>query len=206
MSATIGERFGRLVVVAEVERSAHGKPRVLVRCDCGGERVVLLPSLRSGRTTSCGCVRREVAAARATKHGMYGSHEHVVWRHMIARCENPNEQRFNRYGGRGIRVCDRWRTSFEAFLADVGRAPTRAHEIDRIDVNGHYEPGNVRWAKRKQQARNKTTTRFLTLDGRTQSVADWADETGMPYGTLHARLRNGWSDELAIRTPVKRVA
>lgn len=123
-----------------------------VVCDCGGATQVWLSNLRSGRTSSCGCLAMEILMARNTKHGMSESNEHQIWCGMWQRCGNPNEICWRNYGGRGIKVHDRWRL-FENFLADMGPRPP-GMSLDRIDVNGNYEPGNVRWATTKTQRRN----------------------------------------------------
>lgn len=149
-SVFIGERFGRWTVL---------KPptEVLCRCDCGNEKLVDAISLRSGRSQSCGCLRAERMTIRFRKHGHCGNNapttEYHIWSAMIQRCTNPRNTDFHNYGGRGISVCQEWRDSFELFLNDVGRRP-RNLTLDRIDNNGNYEPGNVRWATKSQQTRN----------------------------------------------------
>ncbi len=162
-----GLRFGRLVVIGEAEKyvSPQGKTnrRVHARCDCGGEIATSLQSLKSGATTSCGCFRLEVTVDRNHVHGdaprKRQTREYKTWSNMIARCENPNVERYPYYGGRGIRVCDRWCDSFPAFLEDMGRKPSPKHSIDRKDVNGNYEPDNCRWATPVEQANNKCNSR-----------------------------------------------
>lgn len=145
---------------------------------------------------------RERARQRSTTHGSTGSPEYVAWGNMIQRCENPNHPCFDHYGGRDIRVCTRWRKSFAAFLEDIGPRPSPAHEIDRIDNDGHYEPENVRWATRRQQMRNMRRNRPLTCGGETRSVAGWAEHLGLNYSTLGNRLAKGWSTPSALLTPL----
>lgn len=137
-------------------------------------------------------------------HAANGRHtpEYEAWRSMRERCRRPAH--YPNHAGRGICVCARWTNSFEAFLADVGSRPGPGYSIDRIDPNGHYEPGNVRWATASQQARNKRTVPLLTFHGESMSVADWADRLGMKRNTLTMRLRAGWSTERALTTPVLR--
>jgi hypothetical protein len=122
---------------------------------------------------------------------------------MIRRCECERDKDYADYGGRGIRVCVLWRRDFAAFLAHIGPRPGRGYSLDRIDVNGHYEPGNVRWASQTEQHRNKRNNRLLTLNGVTKCVGEWAVITGINYTTLKERLRRGWSPERTLTTPVQ---
>jgi len=154
-----GRRFGRLTVVRRNGASNAGKALWLCRCDCGGSKTTLSASLLRGRTTSCGCRQVAEARQRLTKHGQAARRSRTVlyktWAGMKARCMNPNTTGYENYGGRGIRVCPEWIDSFEAFAAHVGDRPGPDYSIDRIDNDGHYEPGNVRWATRAEQNRNQ---------------------------------------------------
>jgi len=123
------------------------------------------------------------------------SAEYRAWRHMIHRCENPSDQMFARYGGRGITVCKQWRESFIAFLSDVGYRPSPSHSLDRRDSDGNYEPGNVRWATASEQQRNKSTVPTYTVGGITDCVAGWAERLRVRPQTLWKRLKRGWSPE-----------
>lgn len=123
------------------------------------------------------------------------------WRGMRERCIHPQHRQYSDYGGRGITICDAWLHSYEQFLADVGRKPTPAHSIDRIDVNGNYEPGNVRWSTSGEQQRNTRSNRLETYNGETLCLADWADRTGIRSGTILARLNRGWSVERSLTIP-----
>lgn len=117
---------------------------------------------------------------------------------MIMRCENPKEKAWKDYGGRGIKVCDRWRDSFEAFLEDMGEPPSRDHCIERVDNNGNYEPSNCIWATMSEQLRNRRNTCFLTAFGETLCVEDWSKRYGIHRNTLKNRLDRGWDIEKAI--------
>lgn len=148
-----GRRFGRLVVVEKVGGVGSGDPHWRCRCDCGNDSLVTTHNLIVGATVSCGCFQRERASAANKRHGMAWTPSWRVWVAMRARCENPKHAVWKYYGGRGIKVCDRWRT-FENFYADMGDRPD-GMSIDRVDVNGDYEPGNCRWATRAQQRFNQ---------------------------------------------------
>jgi hypothetical protein len=146
-----GDRFGRLTVMGEAPKTARQR-QVWVKCQCGVVKSVEPDKLMKGDTVSCGCFNRE----QHTTHGL--SHKHPLydaWKNMQARCDNSSRQEFKNYGGRGITVCDRWRQSFESFRDDMGPSWREGLSLDRIDNDGHYEPGNCRWATSKQQANNR---------------------------------------------------
>lgn len=126
---------------------------------------------------------------------------YLVWHSMINRCHNTNTKSYRNYGARGVKVCNRWRSSYRQFVSDIGPRPTPSMTIDRINNDGDYEPGNVRWATRLEQARNSTSVRWLTHDGRKQTIADWTRERGFGKGTISDRLLAGWSVAEAIDTP-----
>jgi len=133
---------------------------------------------------------------------MTGTKEYAAWRHMLERCYRPSAAKYPQYGGRGVTVCDSWRKSFANFFADMGRAPTSRHEVDRRDNEGNYEPGNCRWATRKEQCRNKRTNRVLDHGGHRKTMAEWAEITGFPSSIIHERItRLGWSIEEALTIP-----
>lgn len=138
------------------------------------------------------------------RHGQSRTKVHRCWQSMQQRCHNASNHNFARYGGRGIKVCDRWRKSFEAFLEDMGYPPSPIHSLGRVDNNGNYEPSNCRWETPVQQSQNTRATRLLTHDGKTMCAAKWARETGINIITLHKRLRIGWSVSDALTTPVRK--
>lgn len=201
-----GKSFGRLRVIS---RSA--KPHATrtsqaywdCECSCGSRVSVLGHDLRSGNTSSCGCYARERRVLKATTHGRSRTPEHRIWTGILTRCRNANVSYFKNYGGRGIKICDRWASSFEAFFADVGPRPSPSHSIDRIDVNGNYEPGNVRWATPLEQANNRRVTRTVTAAGETLSMVAWAKRLGCDPSTIYQRIASGWSEDRAVITPIR---
>jgi hypothetical protein len=202
-----GERYGRLVAIAEIaERSARREVLWRFRCDCGNECSAVSSRVISGRKKSCGCVHRDrmtsLGRSKAT-HRLAGTPEHIVWASMIQRCENPKHRFFDLYGGRGIRVCGRWRRSFADFLADMGLRPSPTHQIDRFpDNDGPYEPGNCRWATPSQQQRNKGTSRLVEYNGVEMPLIEACGKASLPYKIVHGRLRRGWTTERALSEPL----
>ncbi len=193
-----GKRFGQLVVIRRV---AHDKPQTLwlCECDCGKSTKVLMNSLRRGLTKSCGCLRRQPPA---NKHGHVGTKVYSTWAGMMSRCNNPRNNNYPNWGGRGIKVCDRWRL-FLNFLEDMGQPPTSSHTIERKDNDRDYEPSNCRWATRTEQGNNKRNNRRYHYKGRLQTCGEIARDVGMDYYTLRQRLyRYGWSLHDAITKPV----
>lgn len=183
------QRFGRLVVIQRAKNLSGRNAAWACKCDCGNETTVLSSSLLRGITKSCGCLRHDTASG--FKHGGSRLAEYGVWQQMLRRCDLPTHERYADYGGRGIHVCDRWRVDFAAFLADMGRRPSRRHSLERENNDGNYEPGNVRWALAKDQARNRRTNRTILLDGATVTIAEAAERTGMHYSSVHRRALKG---------------
>lgn len=134
-------------------------------------------------------------------HGMSKTTEYTSWRSMIARCYYPKDTEWDNYGGRGIKVCDKWRNSFTAFYEDMG-SKSKGMTLERINTNGDYEPGNCRWATWREQANNKRTNRLITYEGKTKTVAQWSRETGIANINITDRLKRGWSIHDAFTTPV----
>ncbi|WP_157140531.1 hypothetical protein [Achromobacter xylosoxidans] len=191
-----GRKFGRWAAIGP-----KSKRKWLCRCECGAEKAVDVYSLLDGRSTSCGCLRAEQVTQRNTTHGQAGTQTYRVWKRMIARCEVPSAAKFKNYGGRGIKVCERWH-SYPAFLSDMGERPPGL-SIDRIDVNGDYEPGNCRWATDQEQARNKRTTRLIAVDGADRCISEWSAISGVSPGMIGWRIAKGWPPKRAIFQPTK---
>lgn len=173
------------------------------RCDCGTKRHVRAGQLRNGESSSCGCFHREMMTRRGTTHGGSTTPEYRAWGAMKERCYVPEHKEFKNYGARGITVCDEWRDSFAAFLRDVGYKPTATHSLDRIDNNGHYERGNVRWATKVDQSLNRRPVRRYRHDGQTLTIREWAERTGLKHATLRMRIvRLGWNVDRALTEPL----
>lgn len=202
-----GYRFGKLTAI-EVTGS-HRKGRIWrCVCDCGEETFVPTGRLKNGWTKSCGCAKVEhgvkLGKASAT-HGL--SHrvsEYNIWAGMKARCYNRRSASWKRYGGRGIAVCDSWRDSFDAFLADMGRRPGPNYSLDRIDVNKDYGPDNCRWATQSQQQNNRRDNILIKAFGESLTPSQWEGKFGVTASTIRNRLDAGWSPEDAVSKP-KRV-
>lgn len=145
-----GNKIGRWAVIKEAERKGRVRYWFCI-CECGTERDVCQSTLRNGESTSCGCLTID----RMTRHGLYKTKEFKVWSGMISRCEKPKNISYPLYGGRGIKVCDRWRRSFSFFINDMGMRPGKGYDLDRINPDGDYEPGNCRWATRSQNLQNR---------------------------------------------------
>lgn len=197
-----GQKFGRLTVLRRAPNRAR-ITRWVCECECGATTNSAASSLRNGDATSCGCRQREVVAARNHKHGLTKTAPlYKTWLSMRGRCNNPNSRCYSRYGGRGITVCARW-DSFETFLHDMGPRPTGC-SLDRIDVNGNYEPGNCRWATSKQQFRNLRKTLYVTYRGERISLCDLYEREApsIQYMTFVSRVKTGWDIRQAINSPL----
>lgn len=208
-----GKVFGRLTAKECVGSSGDGRIW-LCQCECGAQARIMLERLTAGITRSCGCLRSQeakrtvkVAQAAKTTHGLSKSSEMCVWAGMISRCTKPERRAYESYGARGIVVCDRWRlgadgkTGFATFVADMGRRPSLAHEIERVDNNGNYEPANCKWATRKEQMNNTRRSRFVTIRGETKTMTQWCEQFSIPTSTVRHRMRIGLSAEDALSRP-----
>lgn len=196
----ICEKFHRLTVIRQdTSRKNKSRRYWMCRCECGQWVSVTTADLRSGNTKSCGCWKRDKAIEQATTHGESKSKLYGVWNAMMARCYNPNVERYSRYGARGIKVCDEWLHNYVAFRDwALSNGYTDGLTIDRIDVNGNYCPDNCRWATKADQMKNTTTNRFLTYNGETHTLSDWARIVGISASTLSRRLKRGWTMEQAL--------
>ncbi|MGK3722415.1 helix-turn-helix domain-containing protein [Priestia megaterium] len=202
----VGEVFGRLTVIEYMGLDEEKKVSMWkCKCECGRETVVRKPSLKAGHTKSCGCLQTDHRKQMNRKHGLYKHPAYSSWSHMRRRCNNPKDTYFYHYGGRGIKVCDEWNESFEAFYRDMGDSYKKGLTLERKDVNGDYTPENCIWADRTEQMNNRTVTRYITVFGETMSVSQAARKFNINRNTLNYRLNHGFSDEDAVTLPIKDV-
>jgi hypothetical protein len=201
-----GDVFGRLMII----RLTKGKNATTNRtetiaeclCECGGVKSVPIDKLRAGTTSSCGCLRTEhnrELAARNIKHGMADTRVYRIWQGIKSRCDDPEQESYPNYGGRGVRYSRRW-ASFEGFYADMGDPPTDKHEIDRIDNDGHYLKSNCKWSTRIEQQNNRRNNHFITYKGKTQTIAQWSRELGLSAKTISGRSNLGMDAEDILYT------
>jgi hypothetical protein len=194
-------KFGRWTVLrTNARRCADRSVMDECLCECGTVRTVRRRSLQTGVSVSCGCSVPDATRAFHTKHGQSRTRLYGIWHSMKVRCDSNHP----RYGGRGIRVCERWRESFENFALDMGPRPPGA-TLERKDNDGDYEPSNCRWATWAEQGVNRRNTAFLIVDGVKRSLADCAREYGIKRNVLDMRIKAGWETERALSFPVRKM-
>lgn len=206
----VGMKFGRLTVMdRESPKSKKAKGLWVCKCECGNVIKVNTSDLKSGNTTSCGCKRKETLRQLRTKHGESNTRLYNVWSDMKKRCYNTKNVDYKNYGGRGITVCDEWmdfQNFYEWAIANGydETAPRGQCTIDRIDVDGCYEPENCRWVDRYIQMNNKRNNRILTYNGESHTLAEWCEIVNIPYSCLKSRLNKlHWSVEKTLTTPTR---
>lgn len=197
-----GAKFGKLVVLGYAGHNTSGRASWYCECECKRVVAVWALSLSNGNTSSCGCA----LSGNRLKHGhaLSGkprSATYYTWANMLTRCFNPKSEDYRNYGGRGITVCSEWRLDFRSFLGYMGDKP-RGMTIERIDNDGNYQPGNVRWATKKEQANNTRSNRWITCNGKTKNISQWAKDMNVDVALLHNRIHKGWSDERTVTTPI----
>lgn len=187
----IGERYGRLTIEDYAGLNKRHERLYRCMCDCGNESIVVGSDLKRGNTKSCGCYRKDRARECNTIHGLRNHPLYEVWCKMKARCENPKNPKYRIYGKRGIKVCDAWHDFKTFFDWAVENGYERGLTIDRIDVNGDYEPDNCRWATIREQNNNKRNTIFILAYGQLRTISEWSDITGIKYTTIYNRVHRG---------------
>lgn len=201
-----GIKYGRLTALKRVENSKHNT-MWLFRCECGNEIVTTGYAVRSGHTTSCGCFLSETTASLKYSHGMARTRIYKIYQKIKGRCYKETDKAYAKYGGRGIGICEAWLgdNGFENFFEwSIQNGYADELSIDRIDVNGNYEPSNCRWVDAVVQANNRRNNRRITCEGQTKTMAEWSKITGVSSATICTRLNNGWSIKEALYTPTKR--
>lgn len=191
MKVQVGQRFSRLVVIEDL-----GGGYIRCECDCGVVKSFYRQNVVRQKSKSCGCLSKEKASDRAT-HGMSKTKVYFVWNRMWSRCTNPKIDRYPRYGGRGITVCERWKR-FEAFFEDMGDIPSPGHSIGRIDNDGNYEPGNCRWETKEEQKINTSKTVYLEHHGVRKSLIEWVDGGLLSRDTAYQRINAGMDSERVL--------
>lgn len=205
----VGQRFGNLVVTRKApnHRQPGGKSVVMweCMCDCGNSIITTGGSLKSGHTKSCGCLHREITSKINYKHGLYEDRLYNIWTSIKQRCYNSKSQTYHYYGARKIIMCEEWLTDFTNFYNwAIASGYKDDLSIDRIDVNGIYEPSSCRWADRYTQMSNTRKTIYLTYDGKTHSLYEWARIKNVNPKSLYTRIRLGWSDNDVLGIPIKK--
>jgi len=202
----IGTVFERLTIISDPirHRDKSGRSRIwyVCRCSCGTEREFMSENLRQHRSFSCGCYAAEKAAEASRTHGLSKTPIYYVWNMMMQRCYLPTNHAYHNYGGRGIKVYEGWH-KFEGFFRDMGNPPFPRASLDRVNNDGDYEPGNIRWASKAEQAHNKRNNVRHKFRGHNLLFAEWAEVTGIPRATLVSRVMlYGWNIEKALTYPV----
>jgi hypothetical protein len=192
-----GQRFSKWTALSRVDSL-----RWVFQCDCGETVIRFFTNIVRGKSISCAKCGGLSRAKHYTRENKC-KRTQTTWINMTKRCQYTDDKSYHRYGGRGIKVCDRWAV-YENFYNDMGKRP-HGMTLDRINPNGDYCPENCRWATMKEQARNKPNNKILTVSGESKTQAEWAEIKGMLSITIAARLRAGWSHEEAVLTPVKKL-
>lgn len=179
-------KFNRLTIVERLPDRNHKTKVVKCLCDCGNYTIVQYSNLINGHTKSCGCLNAETLAN--FKHGMCKSPEYKSYRKMIERCYYKKQSSYSYYGGRGIKVCERWLMSFDNFFKDMGLKPSNNHSLDRLDVNGNYEPSNCRWATKKEQSNNTRRNVIYEYNGKSMTQSQWAEHLGISHEKISRHI------------------
>ena len=186
-----------------VKPDGHKESAWICKCECGKEVTIIRTNLKRAR--SCGCSKNQYISESKITHGLSNTKIYRIWRNMKSRCYNPNVTRYNKYGGRGITICDEWRDNFEAFYKwAIENGYSDGLSIDRKDVNGNYTPSNCRWIAMSKQADNKSNSRLFEYNGESHTVTEWAETTGISRDIIWNRIKRGWSIDRVLSQPVRR--
>ncbi len=194
-----GLKFNRLKALHRYEENIRTRhPKWVFQCDCGNTVVAYIDNVVGGKTKSCGCLHTETLQKRNQKHGLPRNRLYFIWKTMRQRCSDPNKEHYERYGGRGIAVCDEWEDFAVFHKWAMANGYNDSLTLDRIDNNGNYEPSNCRWITHKEQMQNTKTTIFVEVNGERHSLSEWADISGTSHSTIYKRLKKGWTPMQAV--------
>ena len=197
-----GRVCGKLTVIEQADRNTLGQALWRCVCECGNECVTTGVYLRSGHTKSCGCLCADKLRDIRTTHGDSTARLYRIWKDILRRCEDPRRRGYVDYGGRGIKICDEWK-SYEAFKEwALSNGYNDALSIDRINNDEGYCPSNCQWTDDVTQANNKRSNRLITIEDKTMTMAQWSRETGISYGALQRRISSGWDPADAVTLPI----
>lgn len=197
MNDYIGKKYGRLTILKEGKMAQYGSTKmrkVICQCECGNQKEIDLNSIKRGKSISCGCYMREVSTKNSTTHGKtmlkpgVKHPDYSIWIKIKGRCLNPNTKCYHHYGGRGIKICDRWKDSFENFIQDMGWRPNINYSIERIDVNGDYCSENCKWIHKSEQTRNTRRVKLIKYNGNLYCLSDLCRLLKLPYSTMRHRV------------------
>jgi hypothetical protein len=201
-----GQQIGSCFFIKEEsphkQKSGQTKRRATFLCTCGKEFIAKISEVKHGSTSSCGCFQKEVLRTIHKTHGLTKSREYVIWLRMKDRCYKVSHPRYKDWGGRGITVCDKWVESFENFYADMGKRPSKKHELDRINNDLGYYKENCRWATKKQQSNNRRSNIVVEYNGETKTLKEWCEHINISYQLVYRRYKlYGWPIEKAFYIP-----
>lgn len=193
-----GQKFGKLTIIKRAKNRGHNT-YWLCQCDCGNFKEAEASNLKTGTTNSCGCDKRKKQVLASTKHNQSKTRIYRIWSGLKQRCNNKKSKTYKYYGGRGIKVCEKWQKNFEIFRDwAIQNGYQEGLTIDRIDPNGNYEPANCRWISNFEQQHNKRNNKFLTYNNQTYCISEWAKIIGINAQTLFKRFERGFSIERAL--------
>lgn len=209
-----GQKFGKLTVIKRTTNSKWNETRWICKCECGKETITTYGKLAYNHKKSCGCILKEVVSKTHSKHKLRKDRLYNIWAKMKQRCYNTNNKSYKNYGGRGIKICKEWLEEENGFINFYKWAINNGYKehlekfgsknttIDRIDVNGNYEPNNCRWATQREQSLNRRSNVFISYNGETKTISEWVEKTNLTYSSIKHRLKRGWSIERTLTTPL----